>query len=164
MFDKEKAEQHLKKMLRHYKIKVVKWSVSSCGRAYISAKEVKIPRPTDIDRFGVCMHEIKHIIDGIWGKLYQREFACEKFAIEQGQALGFDMSLYAERARRYIIMNIAKGYCRKLNLANIEPEIRNFCNIDFSEWNGHKVFVSGWGMETYEGKPIHIEMVKDLAA
>lgn len=159
MFNKEKAEQHLNKLLKQYKIKVVKWSAGSNGRAWWTKKEVKIPHPTNIDRFCVCMHEIKHIIDGKWGNLYQREFACEMFAIEQAAELGFDASEYRERARRYIIMNIAKGYCRKLNLSKLEPSIKEFCNIDFSEWEGKKVYVSGWGSDTYKGKPLQISMV-----
>jgi len=158
MFNKEKAEQHLSKLLKQYKIKVIKWSVSSCGKAWFNRKEVKIPKPTNIDRFCVCMHEIKHIIDGYKGKLYQREFACEMFAIEQANELGFDTTQYRERARRYIIMNIAKGYCRKLNLAKLETEVIEFCGIDFSEWEGKKVFVSGWGADAYKGKPLEIKI------
>ena len=158
MFDQEKAEQHLKKLLRQYKIKVVKWSVGSNGRAWFIRKEIKIPQPTNTDRFCIGMHEIKHIIDGHWGKLYEREFACETFAIEQAVQLGFDVSEYRERARRYIIMNIAKGYCRKLNLSKIDPKIKDFCNIDFAEWEGKKVFVSGWGNAVRKGEPLQIQM------
>lgn len=156
-FNTDIAENHLKKLLKQYKIKVVKWSVASCGRANWVNKTVKIPRPTDLDRFCVGMHEIKHIIDGYSGKLYQREYACEKFAIEQAELLGFDeIETYGERARRYIIMAIAKGHCRGLNLNKIEPEIKRFCNIDFSEWEGKKVFVDGWGSDTYKGIPLTI--------
>ena len=156
-FNTDIAETHLKKLLKQYKIKVIKWSVSSCGRANWVNNTVKIPHPTDLDRFCVCMHEIKHIIDGGSGKLYQREYACEKFAIEQAELLGFnEIETYRERARRYIIMAIAKGHCRGLNLKNIEPEIKAFCYIDFSEWEGKKVFVSGWGDDTYKGIPMTI--------
>jgi hypothetical protein len=159
-FDKDIAEKHLKRLLKQYKIEVVKWSRTSCGRAYWNDKQVKIPHPTDLDRFCVGIHEIKHVIDGYFGKLYQREYACEKFAIQQAELLGFDdIETYQERARRYIIMTIAKGHCRGLNLDNIEPEIKRFCNIDFSEWKGKKVFVSGWGDATYKGVPLNIEII-----
>lgn len=152
MFDQKKAENHLKSLLRRYKIKVKQWSVGSNGRAWPDAQLVKIPKPTDVDRFCVGMHEIKHIIDGIEKKLYQREYACEMFAIEQAESLGFDCADYKERARRYIIMNIAKGHCRRLDLSKIEPEIREFCQVDFGKWVGRKVFVSGWGNAKREFK------------
>ena len=149
-FDSVKAEKHLKMMLKQYRIKVRKWSVTASGRAYFTVNEVKIPKPTDIERFCVGMHEIKHCIDGHWGKLYQSEYACEMFAIEQAELLGFDITEYKERARRYVIMCISKGYCRKLNLTTLDEHIKDFCNIDFSLWTNKKVFVSGWG--THKGE------------
>ena len=159
MFNKEKAEQHLQQMLKQYKIKVIKWSVGSVGRACVSKKEVKIPHATNIDRFCVAMHELGHVIKDASKKkmkLYQSEFIAEMFAIEQAELLGFDCTDYKERARRYMIMNIAKGYCRKLNLGTIEQEVKDFCKIDFKGWEGKKVFVSGWGHDTYKGKPLQI--------
>jgi len=161
MFNKEIAEKHLQKLLKQYKITVVKWSASSCGRAWVSIKEVKIPHATTIDRFCVAMHELGHVIKGASKskmKLYQSEFIAEMFAIEQAELLGFDCTDYKERARRYIIMNIAKGYCRKLNLSTIEQEVKDFCKIDFNEWAGKKVFVRGWGGDTYKDKPLEILM------
>lgn len=159
MFDKRKAEQHLNHLLNQHNIYVKAWSSSSCGRAWISSREVKIPRVTNIDRFCVAMHELGHVIKGASKskmKLYQSEFIAEKFAFEQCELLGFDYSEYKERARRYMIMNIAKGYCRKLNLRTIEQEVKEFCQIDFQQWEGKKVFVSGWGLDTYKGKPLEI--------
>jgi len=156
-FDVNIAEQHLNKLLKQYKIKVIKWSKSSCGYAYYDTKEIKIPKPIDIDRFCVAMHEIKHIIDGKFGKLFEREFACEIFAINEAIKLGFNPSQYKERARRYVIMNIAKGYCRKLDLNKISQEIKDFCNIDFELWKNKKVFVSNWGSKAiYNNVPLNI--------
>ncbi len=158
MFDKDKANEHLNKFLKIYKIKVIRWSASSSGYANPVLKEVKIPKPTDVDMFCVCMHEIKHIIDGKWGRLYQREYACEKFAIEQAESLGFNCQIYKERARRYVIMAIAKGHCRKpFDFSKLEPEIYDFCKIDFSEWENKKVFVSGWGVAVKKNEPLIIE-------
>ena len=141
MFDREKAEKHLKQLLKKYNIKVRKYRVSASGRAYPSISEVEIPKPTDVERFCVCMHEIKHVIDGFWGKLYQREYFCEMFAITEAKKLGFDVTDYTERARRYVIVNVAKGYCRGLNLKNIEKDVVDFCKVDFSQWHCKNVFV-----------------------
>lgn len=155
MFDQQIAEKHINSLLKNYKIKVVKRSKSSCGRANSSTHEVIIPHPTDVDRFCVCLHEIKHIIDGTKGKLYQREYACEKYAIEEAEKLGFDTSMYRERARRYVILCISKAHCRHLNLKEIPQEIKDFCNIDFSTWESRNVFVSNWGSKSYT-EPLQI--------
>ncbi len=157
-FNQQLAESHLNKLLKLYKITVKQWSKSSCGRAWPSKHEIKIPHPTDVDRFCVCMHEIKHVIDGRWGKLYEREYACEMFAINAAELLGFDVTTYRERARRYIIMNIAKGYCRGLSLGNISSEIKRFCQIDFKEWEGNSVYVQNWGENTYRGLGLEIKL------
>jgi hypothetical protein len=162
-FDKLKAEEHLQKLLKKHNIRVVKWSSTSCGRAWVKERKVKIPHPTNIDRFCVAMHEIGHVVKGASKKnmkLYKSEFIAEMFAIEQAELLGFDCTLYKERARRYIIMNIAKGYCRKLNLETIEQEVKEFCNINFKEWEGKKVYISGWGINTYKGEPLEVKIIK----
>jgi hypothetical protein len=144
-FDRNIAEQHLKMLLKQYKIKVVKWCKSACGRAWVDKKEIAIPKPTDIINFCVAMHEIGHVIDGCHPmKLYRSEYKAEMFAMGQSKLLGFDCSKYEKRAKGYVIMCVAKGHCRKLNLKNIEQDVRDFCGIDFNEWEGKKVFVSGW--------------------
>jgi hypothetical protein len=90
MYDQKIAEKHLNKLLRRYKIHVYQWSKSSCGRAYYNQKRIKIPHPTDVDRFCVCMHEIKHIIDGAGKFSFEDEYNADKFAIEQLRELGFE--------------------------------------------------------------------------
>lgn len=142
-FNTDTAKKHLNKLLRQYRIRVAKWSKGANGRAW-SNHTVKIPSPTDVERFCVCMHEIKHVIDGFSGKLYQREYACEIYAIEQAQLLGFDTSEYEVRAKGYVTMCISKGFCRGLNLDSIEPHIKEWCGVDFDQWKGKRVFVSGW--------------------
>lgn len=163
-FDPKLADKHLKKMLRHYKIKVASWSTSSVGWARVSMKTVKIPKPTDIDRFCVAMHELGHIIKGACKSdmpLFKSEYIAEMFALEQAAIFNWDATQYKERARRYIIMNIAKGHCRRLNLDAIEKEIKDFCAIDFESWKGKRVFVSGWGNDVYKEKPLEINISDD---
>lgn len=141
-FNKELAEKHLKKLLRTYKIKVVKWSSSSCGKAYWSKQEVKIPRPTNIDRFCVCMHEIKHIIDGKTGLRFEMEFNCDKYALEQAQELKFDTCGWIKRMKWHSLSRIAMAHNRGLKTEKINDEIREFFStIDFSSWNNKKIFV-----------------------
>ena len=140
-FDLKIAEQHLKKLLKHYKIKVYQWSVGPNGKAYYDLKQIKIPHPTDIQRFCVAMHEIGHVVKGKSSKLYRSEYNAEMFALEQAALFNWDTSTYRERARWYVIMNIAKGYCRKLNLDSIEQDVKDFCQINFEEWKGKRVFV-----------------------
>lgn len=146
-------------LLKKHKIKVKKWSTSSCGRAYFQTRMVKIPNPTDVDRFCVCLHEIEHILHGKKGKSYEQEYACEMFAINTAKQHGFNVTGYQERARRYIIMCIAKAHCRGLNVGNIDHQIKHFCNINFNTWQGKKVHVSNWGTEVYKGKPLKISIM-----
>lgn len=140
-FNETVAKNYINYLLNHYKIKVVSWSKSSCGRAYINRKEVKIPAPTDIDRFCVALHEIGHIVLGRSNRVYRTEYEAEKFALEHASYFYFDTREYTERARWYIVMNVSKGYCRRLNLDTIEQDVIDFCRIDFNEWKGKKVFV-----------------------
>ena len=149
----------INQLLTEHKITVVKWSKSSCGRACVDKRLIKIPKPTNIDRFCVCLHEIGHIVKQATKrkmKLYQSEFLAESYVFEIAEKLQIDVSSYKERARRYVIMNIAKGYCRGLNLNTINPEVKKFCDIDFSAWEGKKVFVKNWGSKSYT-KPLEIE-------
>ena len=149
-------ETYVNNLLRFHNIKVRQWSVQSCGRAYINRKEVKIPKPTNADRFGVCIHEIKHIIDGNIKPSYYAEYRCEQFALMHMRMINLpehEITMYKNRARGYVISKIAKAHARKLNLDKISKEVIEFCNMDFSNWKGKNVFVSNWGSTT--GLKIH---------
>jgi len=144
MFDKEIAERHLQKLLKEHKIKVIKWSVTSCGRAYWKKRKVKIPKPTNVDRFGVCMHEIKHIIDGKKGKRFEQEFACDMFAREQMILLGFNNGIqnWDKRTNWHCLSRIAMAVNRKMDVEKISINIKEWFNfVDFSKWKNKKVFI-----------------------
>ena len=160
MTKNNQMETIVDQLLKDHKIKVKKWSSSSCGRAYFQTREVKIPKPTNEDRFCICLHEIGHILHGEIGKRYEQEYTCEMFAINTAKQYGFDVTGYQERARRHIIICIAKAHCRGLNVDNIAPEIKLFCNVDFDTWKGKKVYVSNWGTDVYKGKQLEIS-IKD---
>lgn len=147
-FDPVIAGKHLLQMLQTHDISITQWSAGPNGRAWVQSNQVKVPKPTDIERFCVAMHELGHCIKGASKykmKLYKSEFIAEMFAIEQAEQFNWDVTNYKKRAKGYVIMCIAKGHCRKLNLDNIEPEIKKFCGVDFKKWKGKKVFVSNWG-------------------
>lgn len=142
MFDKKKAESHLRKLITKYRIKIRSYSVSSCGTAWWRTREIKIPKPTSIDRFCVCMHEVKHIMDGDAGKRFEQEFDCDMFALEQAHALGFDTTAWEKRVRWHSLSRIAMAMNRKLKASKIPQRITTyFSDIDFTEWEGRKVFV-----------------------
>lgn len=148
-FDPLVAEKHLKLLLKTYKIKVKQWSAGANGRAWTSINLVKIPKPTNIEKFCVAMHELGHCIKGVnkTDKLYDSEYRAEQFAFEQAELFNWDYSEYKRRAKGYLTMCIAKGHCRKLNLDSIPQEIKDFCGVDFEAWKGKKVFVSNWTEE-----------------
>lgn len=145
-FDQEIAWEHLNKLVRFYKIDIYKWSVTNCGLAYQKTKNrparIKIPKPTNILRFCIALHEVGHIARGVKGPNYITEYNAEMFAISEAQKLGFDTSEYEEDARFYIIMNINKAFRRKLNLSKIPKEIQDFCKVDFSKWENKDIWVN----------------------
>lgn len=143
MFDKKLAEKHLKKLLKHYNIHVYEWSKSSCGVAYCDLKRIKIPHPTSVDRFGVCMHEIKHVIDGSGKFSFEDEYNCDKYALEQIRLLGFDGEKeWILRMKFHVLSRIAMAHNRRLDHKNINTEIREFfSDVDFKVWENNRVFV-----------------------
>lgn len=156
MYDQKIAEKHLKKLLRHYKIHVYQWSKSSCGRAYYKQKRIKIPHPTNPDRFCVCMHEVKHIIDGAGRFSFEDEYNADKFALEQLRELGFDGEKeWISRMKWHVLSRIAMAHNRRLDHKNISKEIRDFFpEVDFSYWVGKKIFVSR-NKESEKGYKLH---------
>lgn len=146
-FHQEKAEEYINHLLKKYRIKVVKWSKSSCGCAWTDLNEVKIPKPTDIDRFGVCLHEIHHIMegdtkDGKVIKRYEQEFYADMFARNTIIDFGYDTTEWDRRTQWHILSRIAMAINR--GCKEINQEVAEYFNyIDFSGWFGNKVFVGG---------------------
>ena len=140
-FNKKEAEDYLNDLLKKYKIKISQRSRSSCGWANWHTKEVKIPLPTDIDRFGVCLHEVKHIIDGDGGKRYWQEFQCDLYALNILKEFHYDTSDWEKRMRWHVLSRVAMATNRGLKV--VDKEITDFySDIDFTKWIGKRVFVS----------------------
>jgi hypothetical protein len=141
-FDKKHAEEHVNKLLKKHKITVKGYSTTACGRAHKKERWVKIPRPTNIDRFAVCLHEIFHIIGKNTGARFKREFECDMYARQTLIDLGYDHAEWDRRLRWHVLSRIAMAHNRKLNHEKIGQDIRTFfSDIDFSKWEGKKVFV-----------------------
>jgi hypothetical protein len=141
MFDQKEAELFLNKLIKQYNIKVTKRTKSSCGRANWNTSEIEIPNPTSIDRFGVCLHEIKHIIDGNKGKRYQQEFWCDLYSLNVLKQFNYDTINWESRMRWHVLSRVAMATNRGLKV--IDKEITSYFNdIDFTKWIGKKVFVS----------------------
>lgn len=143
-YDQSIAERHLDSLLEEYNIKVAKYSKTSCGWADWTKNEIKIPVPTDVDRFCVCLHEVKHIIDGDAGYRFEQEFACDIYALREAEKLGFDTEYWKIRMRWHSLSRIAMATNRRLLVSKIPNHIKEyFSDVDFSKWEGKKVFV-GW--------------------
>lgn len=144
MFDKQKAESRFQFHLKWYGIKIRKYRTTSCGRAYWNCKEIEVPHIINADTFGVCMHEIKHIIDGNKGKRYEQEFDCDMFARKEIIELGFDVSEWDKRMRWHSLSRIAMAVNRGLDIDKIPQRIKSyFSDIDFERWREQaSVFVS----------------------
>jgi len=124
-FDKAIAQAHLDQLLKEHNIKVTDYSVSSCGYAVWKTRSIKIPKPTNIDRFGVCMHEIKHIIDGKKGTRFEQEFACDIYALEQIVKMGWDTLGWIKRTRWHSLSRIAMAVNRGYHPSKINDEIKD---------------------------------------
>lgn len=141
-FNQKDAEKFLGDLLKKHRIKVhSKRSTTSCGWANWYDKEIKIPIPSDVDRFGVCLHEVKHIIDGNKGKRYWQEFQCDLYALNILKEFGYDTTLWEKRMRWHVLSRVAMATNR--GLKEIDSEIvEYFGDVDFTKWYGKKVFVS----------------------
>jgi hypothetical protein len=141
-FNKKDAKQYITKLLKKHKIEVYGWSATSCGRAKIKKKMVKIPEPTNVDRFAVCLHEIFHIIGRKGSKSFEKEFYCDMYAKNILIELGYETAAWDKRTKWHILSRIAMAHNRGLNHSGINAEIREFFSeIDFTKWIGKKVFV-----------------------
>lgn len=160
-FDKQFAEQYINKLLKKHKITVYAWSSTSCGRARIKSKMIKIPKPTNVDRFGVCLHEIFHIIGRKGSKSFEKEFYCDMYARRIIAELEYDTTDWDKRTKWHILSRIAMAHNRGLNHEKINSEIRDFFKeIDLNKWIGNKVFVGYKYQETLNPNDIKLTMSK----
>lgn len=142
-FNKREAQEFISGLLDKHKITVRSISAGANGRAWLRSREVKIPEAKNIEKFCVALHEIGHIILKVRSKpSYEQEYYAEKFAIETANALGYDTTEYAERARDYVLMCLAKAHARKVNLARVPQAVREFIRHDIDAWEGKRVWVS----------------------
>jgi len=140
-FNRNDALQIVNDLMNEHNIKLKKWSVSSCGRAYLKQREIKIPRPNNLDRFFVCLHEIKHIIDQRIKPSCLAEFRCDKFALDFCDKLGWTSEQVKARMKWHVLSRVAMATNR--NLKQVPTEIKCYYNdIDFDSWYGKKVFVT----------------------
>lgn len=141
-FNKAEAEARIHILMAEHNIKVRAYSTTSCGRAYWKTREIKIPKPTNVDRFCVCLHEIKHIIDGHKGKRFEQEFDCDMYALEGAEAMGYDTTDWRIRMRWHSLSRVAMAINRGLPAAKIPSRIREyFHDVDFNAWHGKRVWV-----------------------
>ena len=142
-FNKVTANDYINDLCKKHKIKIqAKRSVSSCGRAWRKTKIIKIPHPTSIDRFAVCLHEVYHIIGKKESKAFIEEFNADLYALNIITELGYDTADWIKRMKWHSLSRLAMAHNRSLNHANIPQEIKEFfAEVDFSKWLGKKVYV-----------------------
>lgn len=157
-FNKKDAEQYINKLLKKHKIEVYGWSATSCGRANIKKRMIKIPKPTNIDRFAVCLHEIFHIIGRKGSKKFEKEFYCDMYARKILLELGYDVTAWDKRTKWHVLSRIAMAHNRGLKHSAINAEIRGFFSeVDFSKWVGKKVFVGHKYWQTTDPNDIELK-------
>ena len=139
-FNRKDAFQIVNDLMNEHNITLDKWSSSSCGRAYFKERKIKIPKPNNLDRFFVCLHEIKHIIDQRIKPSCLAEFRCDKFALDFCNKLGWTSEMVEARMKWHVLSRVAMATNRKLQLVPFEIE-SYYNDVDFDRWYGRKVFV-----------------------
>lgn len=140
-FDPIWADKYIKKELNFYNIQIKEFSVSDCGLAWPELRQVKIPQPTTLNRFLICMHEIFHIARFSAHKsmkVYEYEYDCEMWTLMKAKKLGFDTKEYEHRAKGYVMYCFAKAFNRGLNLDKANKDILNWLGIDIDVWKNHQ--------------------------
>ena len=139
-FNRKDAFNIIKSLMDEYNITLEKWSSSSCGRAYLKERKIKIPKPNNLDRFFVCLHEIKHIIDQKIKPSCLAEFRCDKFALDFCNKLGWKSEIVNARMKWHVLSRVAMATNRKLKQIPIEIQ-SYYKDVNFNSWYGKNVFV-----------------------
>ncbi len=137
-FEIDWARDYVNNQLKFYNIEVIGWNKGDCGIAFIQTRQVRIPDPTTINRFLICLHEVAHIARASLHKsmkVYEYEYDCEMYAIEQGLRLGLDIEDYEHRARGYVTHCFCKAFNRNLNLDKVNHEIIDWLGVDIEQWD-----------------------------
>lgn len=163
MFNKKFAQQYIDKLMKKHKIIAYKQSVTSSGHAMVKSRKIKIPAPTNVDRFAVCLHEIAHVIKKKGSKSFEKEFYCDKYALDILIELGYETDKWIARMKWHVLSRIAMAHNRGLSHDKINSEIREFFrDIDFTQWVGRKVYVG----HVYWENPIpeNVKLTKAMSA
>lgn len=134
----------VEKELINNNITLHSWSRSSCGWADVRKRELKIPRPYDYDRLGVCFHEIGHIVLNHIGEKprYIEEYEAEKYAIEKLKEYKAYNKKYELRAIAYVLSKIAQAKNRRMDINKVPHEIVEWAGVQKRKWKkAHKVWV-----------------------
>lgn len=149
--DVKKMTQIVDALLKEHGLTVRKHSVGANGRAF-SDKSLIIPYPTNVEKFCVCLHEIgHHAARAMSGAVWKKEYKAEQYALTIAKQHGFDVSDYEVRAKRYVLLNIAKGLARNLNLDKVDAVVKEFVSseVNIEEWKGKKVLFYEWGKRSH---------------
>lgn len=142
-YNRLEAEEYMWMLIKKYKIRIRGWNNSPRGTAWCHDNSIRIPKPSNLENWAVCLHEIKHIIQGNVRPQYVSEFNCEQFAIQTMLIFEYDTLQYQRRSNWYIMWHIAKAHNKgKLDLTKMPQEIRNhFSEVDFESWDRNQIKV-----------------------
>lgn len=142
--------------LRIYHIKVTKWRKTQSGAYYYGTRNIEIPKPTNVYNFGVCLHEIGHVIcrHGIIKKNakdfseenlidrrpnYIHEYEAEQYAINELKKYHCDTHEYEMYAILYVLKVLTK-YKNQEGKFPIPQEVIKWMGLNEEYWkNSHRV-------------------------
>lgn len=139
-FDKHIAFGYVTGLCKKHKIEIYKFSTTSSGHALIKTRKIKIPRITNVDRFGVALHEVCHVVQGKIRPRYLSEFRCDLYALQHIRGMEYPTEDWIKRMNWHTISRVAMAHNR--GLKTIAPEVKLYFNwVNWAAWEGMKVFV-----------------------
>lgn len=141
-YDPEFGWMYIQEMCKKHKIKIHKeFYKQPRGTAWCSSRLIKIPYPKDVECFGICIHEIKHIFDGCDGETYMKEFECEMHTINFLKEMHYPYWQYQKHAGWYVLYHLSKKWNK--HEFEIPMEIVLFFgDVNFEDWRRNRVHVS----------------------
>lgn len=97
------------------------------GLSYEDKRLVKCPKPLDIERFAIGLHEIAHILIEFHPrtKSYRKEYECELWALNKIKKLGFSVpQTVINRTKRYVAYSVQEAIHR--GLKTLDADVRDF--------------------------------------
>jgi len=140
-------EKIINSLAKKYNIKIIKKFTGAVGRAFINTNTIKIPKELDtLDKFYVSLHEVGHIIEGVYKTSYETEYYAMQWALNYMKELKIYSKNIEESERRYLTQKLCQAKNRRCKIENIPCKIFKFSRLS-PIWymKSDKIYINGRG-------------------